>query len=43
MQRQNSHAWLRGPVVAVATPFKEDFSLDLNALQANIRVMIEGV
>lgn len=42
MQRQNIHAWLRGPVVAVATPFKEDFSLDLNALQANIRVMIEG-
>lgn len=42
MQRKNIHTWLRGPVVAVATPFKEDFSLDLDALQANIRFMIEG-
>jgi dihydrodipicolinate synthase/N-acetylneuraminate lyase len=42
MNRENVHDWLRGPVVAVATPFKEDFSLDLAALQDNIRFMIEG-
>lgn len=42
MDRKNVHAWLCGPVVAVATPFKEDFSLDLDALQANIRFMIDG-
>ena len=42
MNRENIHDWLRGPVVAVATPFKEDFSLDLAALQDNIRFMIEG-
>ena len=42
MDRENIHDWLRGPVVAVATPFKEDFSLDLSALQDNIRFMIEG-
>ena len=35
-------SWLRGPVVAVATPFKEDFSLDLDALRNNIRFMIRG-
>ncbi len=42
MDREIIHDWLRGPVVAVATPFKEDFSLDLAALQDNIRFMIEG-
>ena len=42
MDRENIHDWLCGPVVAVATPFKEDFSLDLTALQDNIRFMIEG-
>lgn len=42
MQRNNIHAWLCGPVVAVATPFQEDFSLDLDALQANIHFMIDG-
>ena len=42
MNRENVHDWLRGPVVAVATPFKEDFSLDLAALQDNIRFMIDG-
>ena len=42
MDRENIHDWLRGPVVAVATPFNEDFSLDLAALQDNIRFMIEG-
>ena len=33
--------WLRGAVVAVPTPFHDDFSLDLDALRANIEVMIE--
>ena len=42
MNRENVHDWLRGPVVAVATPFKEDFSLDLAALQDNIRFTIDG-
>lgn len=42
MDRKNIHDWLRGPVVAVATPFQEDFSLDLDALQANIHFMIKG-
>lgn len=42
MDRKTIHSWLRGPVVAVATPFTEDFALDLDALQANIRFMIDG-
>lgn len=42
MNRNTIHSWLRGPVVAVATPFTEDFALDLDALQANIRFMIDG-
>ena len=42
MDRKSIHDWLRGPVVAVATPFKEDFSLDLAALQENIHFMIAG-
>ena len=33
--------WLRGAVVAVPTPFHDDFSLDLDALRANIEVMVE--
>lgn len=33
--------WLVGPMVAVATPFKEDFSLDLDALRDNVRFMID--
>jgi len=34
--------WLCGPMVAVATPFTEDFALDLEALHNNIRFMIDG-
>ena len=30
-----------GPMVAVATPFKEDFSIDYNSFEKNIRHMIE--
>lgn len=33
-------SWLCGPMVAVATPFTEDYALDLDALQDNIRFMI---
>ena len=33
-------SWLFGPMVAVATPFTEDYALDLDALQDNIRFMI---
>ena len=39
---QRIRSWLRGPIVAAATPFKEDNSLDLNALHKNIRFMIDG-
>ncbi len=41
MLGDNVHEWLRGPMVAVATPFTEEYALDLDALQSNIRVMIE--
>ncbi|MCH2304793.1 MAG: dihydrodipicolinate synthase family protein [Dehalococcoidia bacterium] len=34
--------WLCGPMVAVATPFKEDFSLDLDAYRDNLEFMIKG-
>jgi dihydrodipicolinate synthase/N-acetylneuraminate lyase len=33
--------WLRGPVVAVPTPFHDDFSLDLDGLRANLGVIVE--
>lgn len=33
--------WLCGPVVAAATPFTEDFVLDLDGLQENVRFMID--
>ena len=33
--------WLCGPMVAVATPFTEDYALDLEALHDNIRFMID--
>ncbi len=32
--------WLRGPMVAVATPFTEDFALDLDALRDNVEFMV---
>ena len=41
MQASDLRTWLCGPMVAVPTPFKEDYSLDLDALQANVRTMIE--
>ena len=37
----NVKEWLCGPMVAVATPFKEDFTLDLDSLLSNIRFMVD--
>lgn len=37
----NIKDWLCGPMVAVATPFKEDFALDLDSLTSNIRFMVD--
>ena len=42
MEAERIREWLMGPVVAVATPFKEDHSLDLDALQENVRYMIDN-
>ena len=42
MEPERIREWLMGPVVAVATPFKEDYSLDLDALQENVRYMIDN-
>ena len=41
METQQIRSWLQGPMVAVATPFTEDFALDLDALRENIRFMID--
>ena len=38
---ENIKEWLCGPMVAVATPFKENFDLDLKSLAGNIRFMID--
>ena len=35
------HEWLRDPMVAVATPFHEDFALNLEGLADNIRLMTD--
>jgi 4-hydroxy-tetrahydrodipicolinate synthase len=32
--------WMRGPMVAVATPFRDDLALDLDALRDNVEFMI---
>lgn len=42
MEAERMREWLMGPMVAVATPFKEDHSLDLDALQENVRYMIDN-
>ena len=42
MEPERIREWLMGPVVAMATPFKEDYSLDLDALQENVRYMIDN-
>ena len=41
MSFQETRRWLRGAVVAAATPFNEDYSLDLPGLEANIEAMVE--
>jgi len=41
MTPQTIRQWLCGPMVAVATPFKEDLSLDLDALRQNVRFMVQ--
>lgn len=41
MQISNLRDWLCGPMVAVPTPYKEDYSLDIDALQSNVRMMID--
>jgi dihydrodipicolinate synthase/N-acetylneuraminate lyase len=38
--RESTRQWLRGPVVAVATPFNEDLSLDLEGAASNIAAMV---
>jgi dihydrodipicolinate synthase/N-acetylneuraminate lyase len=38
----DTRAWLRGPVVAVATPFGDDFALDLPGLARTIEFMVSG-
>ena len=42
MKPANIRSWLCGPMVAVATPFTENFDLDLDAFQTNIRFMIDN-
>jgi len=41
MKPEQIRSWLCGPMVAVATPFSEDFTLNVKALQNNIRFMID--
>ncbi|NLG28802.1 MAG: dihydrodipicolinate synthase family protein [Chloroflexi bacterium] len=41
MNGQQAKELFRGPMVSVATPFKDDYSLDIAALKRNIRYMID--
>ena len=41
MDKRDVRDWLCGPMVAVATPFTEDYKLDLDALRDNLRFMID--
>jgi dihydrodipicolinate synthase/N-acetylneuraminate lyase len=41
MKREDIREWLVGPVCAVGTPFKEDFSPDYDTYRYNLRWMIE--
>ena len=34
-------SWLCGPIVAAATPFTEDYALDLDALRDHVRFMVD--
>ena len=42
MQVPEAKQLFRGPMISVATPFTDDFELDLEALKDNIRFMIEN-
>lgn len=41
MTLEDTRRWLCGSVVAVATPFRDDFSLDLPGLTANVEAMVD--
>ena len=41
MTSKDTRNWIVGPVCAVATPFKEDFSPDYGTFRSNIRRMID--
>ena len=38
---KNIRDWLRGPMIPMATPFTEDFQLDLEAFSYNVNFTIE--
>ena len=42
MALEATRTWLRGPVVAVATPFADDFGLDLGGLSRNVEFLVAG-
>ena len=41
MDPKNIRDWLRGPMIPMATPFTEDFQLDLEAFSYNVNFTIE--
>lgn len=42
MALEATRAWLRGPMVAVATPMTDDLGLDLDGLAGNVEFMVAG-
>jgi dihydrodipicolinate synthase/N-acetylneuraminate lyase len=40
MSGPSVRSWLQGPLVAVPTPFHDDFSLDLDGLRSNVEAMV---
>ena len=41
MDPKNIRDWRRGPMIPMATPFTEDFQLDLEAFSYNVNFTIE--
>ena len=41
MKPDRIREWLMGPMIPLATPFTEDFELDLDALRENVRFTID--
>ena len=41
MRPEDIKEWLVGPLTAMATPFTEDYELDLDALRAHIRFLVD--